>query len=86
MVEFIKIFLYHIIISKSLWFPLDPSAIPMAYPSAEISIERIIPSFYCNPNSKLHIISKSPRVSKIFKREFSEAANIYLPEGEIAIE
>ena len=31
-------------------------------------------------------MSKSPKVSKIFRREFSEAANIYLPEGEIAIE
>ena len=31
-------------------------------------------------------MSKSPRVSKTFKREFSEAAKIYRPDGEIAIE
>jgi hypothetical protein len=43
---------YHIITSKSLGLLFVPNAIPNAYPSADMSIDFINPSFYCKPTSK----------------------------------
>ena len=51
-----------------------------------MSIDLINPSFYYKPTSTLVIMSESPNTSNTFNLEFSLAANIYLPLGDIAIE